>query len=59
MVQARTLPMHELMVGAQHPQLLPLLRQYAQLLGTMHDPAKAEEVEKRIATISAAAPNQR
>jgi len=47
------------MVGAQHPQLLPVLRQYARLLHTTHDAANAAELEKRIAAISAAAPNQR
>jgi hypothetical protein len=54
----RAISLQESMVGAQHPQLLSLLRQYAQLLGTMHDTAKAAEVEKRIAAISAAAPGQ-
>ncbi len=54
----RALSIQASMVGAQHPQLLPLLRQYAQLLGTMHDTAKAAEVQKRIDAISAAAPGQ-
>jgi hypothetical protein len=54
----RAISIQESMVGAQHPQLLPLLRQYGQLLRTMHDSAKAVEVQKRIDTISAAAPIQ-
>jgi tetratricopeptide (TPR) repeat protein len=54
----RALSIQESMVGAQHPQLLPLLRQYAQLLSTINDLAKAAEVQKRIDAISAAAPGQ-
>ncbi len=53
----RALSIQESMVGAQHPQLLPLLRQYAQLLGTIHDNAKLVEVQKRIDAISAADPS--
>ncbi len=52
----RALSIQESMVGAEHPQLLPLLRQYAQLLGMMNDTAKQAEVQKRIEAISAAAP---
>jgi tetratricopeptide (TPR) repeat protein len=52
----RALSIQESMVGTQHPQLLPLLRQYVQLLGMIHDSAKAAEVQKRIDTISSAAP---
>ncbi len=54
----RALSIETSMVGAQHPQILPLLRQYAQLLGTMHDTAGATEVQKRIDAISAIAPGQ-
>jgi hypothetical protein len=55
----RAISLQESMVGTQHPQLLPLLRRYAQMLRTMKDAAQAAEVEKKIAAITAAAPNQR
>jgi tetratricopeptide (TPR) repeat protein len=54
----RALSILESMVGLQHPNLLPVLRQYAQLLVTMHDTANAAKVQARITAITATDPNR-
>jgi tetratricopeptide (TPR) repeat protein len=54
----RALSIEEVMLGPNHPQLVPLLRQYADLLGKLHDGARAAEVQGRIASISAAQPTK-
>jgi tetratricopeptide (TPR) repeat protein len=53
----RALSIQESMVGLSHPQLLPVLRQYAQLLVTTHDTANAAKVRARIDAITALDPN--
>jgi tetratricopeptide (TPR) repeat protein len=54
----RALSIQESMLGTQHPELLPLLHRYAQLLSSIHDNVKVAEVQKRIDAISAATPDQ-
>jgi tetratricopeptide (TPR) repeat protein len=53
----RALSIQESMVGLSHPQLLPVLRQYAQLLVTAHDTANTAKVRARIDAITALDPN--
>jgi tetratricopeptide (TPR) repeat protein len=53
----RALAIQEVNLGPDHPDLLSLLRQYADLLVKLHDEAKAAQVRARMALISTAQQN--
>lgn len=54
----RAVAIQEVNLGPDHPELLPLLQQYADLLLKLHQDAKAAEVRARIALISTAQQNE-
>jgi hypothetical protein len=53
----RALTIQEVNLGPDHPDLLSLLQQYADLLVKLHDEAKAAQVRARMALISTAQQN--
>jgi hypothetical protein len=55
----RALAIQQVNLGPDHPELLGLLGQYADLLLKLHDDAKAAEVRARMAMISTAQQNER
>jgi hypothetical protein len=55
----RALAIQQVNLGADHPELLGLLGQYANLLLKLHYDAKAAEVRARMAMISTAQQNER
>lgn len=54
----RALAIQQVNLGPDHPELVGLLRQYADLLLKLHDDAKAAQVQARIDMISRAQRNQ-
>ncbi|PYU18787.1 MAG: hypothetical protein DMG32_25665 [Acidobacteria bacterium] len=54
----RVLAIQEVNLGPDHPQLIPPLSDYADILRKLHDDAKAAQVRARIDMISRAQQNE-